>query len=65
MNLSDFMGGRCLWKFNSMGDGVKRNAVSPLCLLQKYLSLDPAVYKGLKIGVLPVLNHFFVETPKL
>ena len=24
MNLSDYMGGRCLWKFNSMGGGVKK-----------------------------------------
>ena len=23
MNFSDYMGGRCLWKFNSMGGGVK------------------------------------------
>ena len=23
MTLSDYMGGRCLWKFNSMGGGVK------------------------------------------
>ena len=23
MNLSDYMGGRCLWKLNSMGGGVK------------------------------------------
>ena len=22
MNLSDYMGSRCLWKFNSMGGGV-------------------------------------------
>ena len=27
MNLSDYMGGRCLWKFNSMGVGVKN--ISP------------------------------------
>ena len=24
INLSDYMGGRCLWKFNSMGVGVKK-----------------------------------------
>ena len=23
MNLLDYMGGRCLWKFNSMGGGVQ------------------------------------------
>ena len=23
MNLSDYMGGQCLWKFNSLGGGVK------------------------------------------
>ena len=27
MNLSDYMGGRCLWKFNSMGGGVKKKTV--------------------------------------
>ena len=24
MNLSDYMGGRCLWKFYSMGGGVQK-----------------------------------------
>ena len=29
MNLSDYMGGWCLWKFNSMGGGIKKSAISP------------------------------------
>ena len=27
MNLSDNMGGGCLWKFNSMGGGVKKKCL--------------------------------------
>ena len=29
MNLSDYMGGRCLWKFNSIGGGVKKKCLLP------------------------------------
>ena len=28
MNLSDYMGGRGLWKFNSMGGGVEKKVPS-------------------------------------
>ena len=28
MNLSDYMGGGCLWKFNSMGGWVKKKVPS-------------------------------------
>ena len=28
MNLSDYMSGGCLWKFNSMGGGVKNKVPS-------------------------------------
>ena len=28
MSLSDYMGGRCLWKFNSMGGGGKKKVTS-------------------------------------
>ena len=27
MSLSDYMGGGCLWKFNSIGGGVKKKSV--------------------------------------
>ena len=27
MNLSEYMGGRCLWKFNSMGGGVQKSTL--------------------------------------
>ena len=30
MNLSDYMGGRCLWKFNSMGGWAQKSAFFPL-----------------------------------
>ena len=29
MNLSDYMGDPCLWKFNSMGGGVKKKCLLP------------------------------------
>ena len=29
MNISDYMSGRCLWKFNSMGGGVKKKCLLP------------------------------------
>ena len=48
MNLSDYMGGRGLWKFNSMGGGVEKKVPS---------SPPPQVFFS---GIALIYNVYFI-----
>ena len=63
MNLSDYMGGRCLWKFNSMGGWVKNKVPSSPSryffseiALRNFDPFQKDAYKTAQLGIASYLD---------